>query len=239
MLILVNGVLWRCMLRAVLWAVAMIGILRAPQDVGDLTAAQRAAIERGESVLRTRSQADSPWPAVTVFLFVHASPEEAAAVFLDYGLQQSYIPRVKRSNVSRVIDATTVEVDYVVEVPFVSDEEYTVRNRVTRDGANGLRVDWTLVRASSTKATVGHVRFAPYQNSRTERKGTLLEYHNFVTPGSRLAGLGFIKKRAMQQVEETARAVARRVESERKLEGAMAERVAKLWVSLATSGRDL
>lgn len=181
----------------------------------------------------TRVHPTSPWPAVTVFLFVDSSPEEAAAVFVDYGLQRSYIPKVKRSTVSRVIDPATVEVDYVVELPIVSDEAYTVRDHLTRDGANGFRVDWTLVRAASTKATVGHARFAAYQNSRTRRSGTLLEYHNFVTPGSRLAGLGFIAKRAVRQVEETARAVAVRVEMERKQERTMADRVAKLRSSLA------
>lgn len=211
----------------------MLGVLRGQQGVSELTAAQRAAIDRGESVVVTHAHSGSPWPAVTVFLFVDASPEEAAAVFVDYALHRSYIPRVKRSTVSRVIDATTVEVDYSVKLPFLSDEQYTVRNHLTRDGANGFRVDWTLVRATSTKATVGHARFEPYENSRTGRNGTVLEYHNFVTPGSRLARFGFVTKRAVPQVEETARAVAGRVEMERKQERTMAERVANLRSALA------
>ena len=85
-----------------------------------------------------------------------------------------------------------------------------------------------LVRASSTRATVGHAIFSPYVNRRTKRTGTLLEYHNFVTPGSRLAGLPFIRSRSIQQIGETARALARQAEVERGREPEMRRRLMAL-----------
>jgi hypothetical protein len=147
--------------------------------------------------------------------FVAATPDEAAAVFIDYERHREFVPSTKLSRVSRTITPADVEVDYVVALPIVSDEEYTVRDRLSRDGTGGYRVDWTLVRASSTKATTGHARFTPAVDPRTGAAGTRFEYHNFVTPGSRIASLGFIKSRALREMEETARAFASRMETER------------------------
>ena len=163
----------------------------------------------------TREQRpESPWPAVTIVTFVRATPEEAAAIFTDYESHATYLPSTKRSKISRVHTLADVEVDYVVAIPIVRDEEYTVRDRLSRDSA-GYRVDWTLVRASSTKGTVGHARFTPAVDPKSGASGTRFEYRNFVTPGSRMASIGFIRNRALGEMEETAAALARRIEAER------------------------
>ena len=188
------------------------------------------AVDAQEVVREQRSS--SPWPAVTIVTFVDASPHEAAAVFIDYGQHHEFVPGTKLSRVSRIISPSEVEVDYVVALPIVSDEEYTVRDKLSRDSAGGYRVDWILVRASSTKGTIGHARFTPATDPRTGKSGTRFEYHNFVTPGSRLSGLGFIRNRALREMEETARALARRFESERRNTAAMRARIASLRASL-------
>jgi hypothetical protein len=180
-----------------------------------IAAAALAAAPLSSQEIRREQRPESPWPAVTIVTFVRATPEEAAAVFSDYESHSSYLPSTKRSRISRVISPTDVEVDYVVSIPIVSDEEYTVRDRLSRDSA-GYRVDWSLVRASSTKGTVGHARFTPAVDPKTGEAGTRFEYHNFVTPGSRLASIGFIKNRALREMEQTAQALAARIESERK-----------------------
>ena len=83
----------------------------------------------------------------------------------------------------RVIDPVTKDVDYTLHLPIIADEQYTVRDRLSayHDGAS-YGVDWTLVGATSTKATEGSVRFEPHAT------GTLMAYRNLVTPGGRLAG---------------------------------------------------
>ena len=197
-------------------ATAMIAPAAVAQPArGELTAAQLVRLERGERIVIARERAGFPWPAVTVFAYVSATPEHAAAVFTDYASHAAYIPDLKRSRVARVIDSATAEVDYLLAMPIVRDEEYTVRNRISRDSVGAVRVDWTLVHATSTKATTGHARFIPHTNSRTGVQGTLIEYHNFVTPGSRIAGLGFIRSRAIVQVDETVRALVQRIQTTR------------------------
>ena len=191
---------------------------RAPQGppaLQDLSAARRDSLERGQIVTVSEKRPGSVWPAVTVYVFVEATPAEAAAVFTDYEYHATYIPTAKKSKISRVIDRSTAEVDYSIALPLVPDEDYTVRDHISRAGPDSYRVDWKLVRASTTRATVGHALFSPYVNARTGQAGTLLEYYNFVTPGSRFAALPFIRSRSIKQIGETARAVARQAEKER------------------------
>lgn len=177
----------------------------------------------------------APWPAATVFVFVDASPEEAAAVFADYGAHQAFIPDIKYSRVARVIDRSTVEVDYVIALPVISDEKYTVRNHIVIDSAGRYRVDWSLVRASSMKGIVGHAVFSRYVNGRTRRAGTLLEYYDFVTPGSRIAGASFIRNRAIAQIAEAARAIAAEIDRTRRQPATLKRRIAALRASVEPS----
>ena len=197
-------------LSTALEALTAIALALFVRQAPTLTPAQRAALEVGRTVVTTEQRPTAAWPAVTVFVFIDATPEQAAAIFTDVESHATYIPSVTKSRISRVIDSATMEVDYTLKVPVVSDEDYTVRDHISRTG-DTYRVDWTLVRASSTRATVGHALFTPYTNTRTGRAGTLLEYHNFVTPGSRLAGMGFIRSRASAEVRETTESIVQRV----------------------------
>lgn len=199
---------WR-VLSALLMAVA------AGANAQGLDAIQRAAIDSGRQVVVLEKVPGSSWPRVSVYQFVPGSTEEAAAVFADYERHVSFMPNVKRSSISRTLDSGTVEVDYVLNVPIVSDESYTVRDHLTSSGPDSgssersYRVEWTLVRASSTKSADGEARFEPHGD------GTLMTYRNLVVPGSRLAGLGFIRNRAQREVAATARAIGDRVVTQR------------------------
>ena len=215
-----------------LLAVPQRAVAQPPAD--ELSPARRDVLDRGGQVFVTEDVAGSPWPRATVLQYVDATPEEAAAVFADYDRHATYMPGLKKSRIARVIDRRTVEVDYVLRVPLVADEHYTVRDRLSRhDGDGGYTVEWTLVRASSTKATVGSARFRPYANRRLSRSGTLLAYVNLVAPGSRVAGLGVVKRKALAQVRDTVRSLVRRIETERAEEPALlAAQIAALRAAL-------
>jgi hypothetical protein len=171
-------------------------------------------------VLVTQDVEGSSWPSACTYQRVDAAPEEVAAVFADYSRHKIFIPGLKKSTISRVVDRATMEVDYVLDVPIVADEAYTVRDSVSAS-SNGeeYRVEWSLVRATSTRATIGSVRFERYSAAPgtpdDAHGGTLMTYCNLVTPGSRLAKLGFIKSRAMDQLRATATSIAREAERER------------------------
>jgi hypothetical protein len=199
-----------------------------------LTAAQRDSIDGGELVTLSERRPTSSWPAVTIYVFIDASPEAATAVFTNYEQHVEYIPKMLESKVSRVVDRATKEVDYRVIVPVFPDEQYTVRNHLTRQDSTGYRVAWEMIRATSTKATVGHALFTPWVNAKTRKAGTLLEYYNFVTPGSSLAGLPFVRSRSLKQISETVRAIARQAEKESGRESSMRPLIQSLRSAVAT-----
>jgi hypothetical protein len=183
----------------------------AQSTPAQLSAAQRDALDAGRPVVLSEDVAGVAWPRVTVLRFIQGPPDEAAAVFADYARHASFLPNVLRSEVTRVVDSLTAEVSYVLSVPIVADEAYTVRNTITGVASpdprapRTYRIAWTLVRASSTKAADGEARFEPY------RGGTLFTYRNLVVPGGRIAGLGVIKRKAQRDVEATAAAIAERI----------------------------
>lgn len=199
--------------------IGVLAVIVSPlrgQATRELTPEQRAAIDAGGEVFMTWPVSESPWPRACVFRSVDASPAEAAAVFTNYERHVAYIPDLAKARISRVIDPATVEVDYRLRVPIVADEDYTVRDQLRSAGDSSFVVEWTLVRATSTKATTGNVRFEPYRRPASPRAGTLMAYCNLVTPGSRLAGLRFIRSRALSQVRETAQAIAAEIERQRR-----------------------
>src|SRR5271168_5161580 len=139
-----------------------------------LTDAQRASIENGEQVV-VLEDSGGVWPKIFLYSRVDATPEQATPVFSDYEFQSSHIPNLKKSQISKRIDKATSQVDYTLSVPRpLSDQHYTVEDKISGyDNGAGYRVDWHLVRADSTKATVGFVRFEPLGNH------TIMEYYNF------------------------------------------------------------
>lgn len=191
------------------------GALEAQTTSAELTADQRRLIDAGEQVFVTRDSAKTPWPMAWVYQFIDARPEEAAAVFADAERQVHYVPDLKRSRVLRTIAPGVFEVAQEMRVPIVRDEWWEVRDTVSAGDDGSYRIAWTLVRARTTKSVTGYAHFEPYHNARTGRDGTLLTYHNFVVPGSRIAGIGLIERHALKKLRETARALRDEVERER------------------------
>jgi hypothetical protein len=201
-------------------AVALAGALfttglGAQTTAAELTADQRRLIDAGEQVFVTRDSAKTAWPMAWVYQFIDARPEEAAAVFADAERQVDYVPDLKRSRVLRTIAPNVIEVAQEMRVPIVRDEWWEVRDSVTARDDGSYRIAWTLVRARTTKSVAGYAHFERHHNALTGRDGTLLTYHNFVVPGSRIARIGPIERHALKKLRETARAMRDQVERER------------------------
>ena len=198
-------------------ALAMVP-LEAQTRSAELTAEQRRLIDAGEQVFVTRDSANTPWPMAWVYQFISATPEEAAAVFADVERQIDYVPDLKRSRITRTIAPDVIEVAQEMRVPIVKDEWWEVRDTVSVRDDGSYRIAWTLVRARTTKSVTGYAHFEAYHNSVTGRDGTLLTYHNFAVPGSRMAGIGLVERHALKKLRETARALGDQVERERRNE---------------------
>ncbi len=189
--------------------------LGAQTSSAELTAEQRRLLDAREQVFVTRDSAKTPWPMAWAYQFIDATPEVAAAVFADAERQVDYVPDLKSSRVTRTIAPGVIEVVQEMRVPIVKDEWWEVRDTVSAREDGSYRITWSLVRARTTKSVTGYAHFEPYRNALTGRDGTLLTYHNFAVPGSRMAGIGPIERHALKKLRETARALRDQVERER------------------------
>lgn len=190
----------------------MVFFQAAPVFAGaydDLTAAEKSTIQSGGLVFRTKDDPSSVFPKMYIYARVDATPEECLAVYTDFELQKTYVPGLIKSVIAQRVNASTTNVDYEMKIPFpLKNEQYSAQVVVsTYDDGAGYRADWKLLKASTTKDTVG--------NSRFEQLGTgsLIAYYNFITPGSSLAGV--VKERAIKQVKDTISALRVQIEDER------------------------
>jgi hypothetical protein len=200
--------------------------------VQSLTPAQLQVVNRGEGVVATVDLPNHRWPRVCVFQFIAGSPETSLAVLVDYPLRPSYLPDVR---VSRVVPATTdsvvKRVAYVVHVLLRVNETDTLRETVRAldsSTSGSYQLEWGGLTSTMAQSIRGSATFVPWHNESSGATGTLMIYDQTVEPGSRLAGLPFIKKRGIEAVRNTAAAIARQVETEvaqqpRRLETQVAE----------------
>lgn len=206
-------------------AIASIPALsHAGSLIDELSAPQQAKVKGGQQVLVTEDIAGKPWPKITVYRAIKASPEEVAAVFFDYANAKDFVPNLLKSEVAQKVSSNCYDVDYILDVPILPDEYYTIRNTIKTAGS-GYRADWKLVRAVQTKDTVGSLRIEPFGD------GSVICYQNLVTPGSGMAGL--LRGKAIDQMKETVAAIGTQVEKQKQTNAAgLAKQVKSLQTAL-------
>jgi hypothetical protein len=188
--------------------VLFLGVLQVRGDLlKGLTAAQQSSIQAGKQVTVLQDLPGEPWPRVTIYRVIPATPNQVAAVFFDYKNASKYIPKILKSEVSKVHSPSVTDVDYGVSVPILPDEFYTAQNRLTRVAGGGYLISWTLLRAVQTKASVGELRAVPFEQS------TLLRYTILTTPSSGMAGL--LRGKAIDMIKDTVAAIAKEVERQK------------------------
>jgi hypothetical protein len=185
----------------------------------DLTSAQRDIVKSGKQVMMTQEVEGKPWPRVKIYQVVAATPEEVAAVFVDYNNAKLYTPNLLKSEIVKTTSPTVKEIDYGVDIPILPDEYYTARNTLSCPEKGVYRIDWKLLRAVQTKASEGCIRIEPFEDR------ALICYQNLVTPGSIMAGL--LRGKALEQMRETVAALAQRVEKQKTANSADLDREVK------------
>lgn len=172
----------------------------------ELTPTQLNDLERGQQVVVKEEVEGRPWPRLRIYQKVAATPEEVLAVFCDYAQATTFVPDVIKSEISRMISPSVLEVDYQIDIPMLPDESYTTRNSLSSSG-DSYKVAWVLVRALQTKASEGTLRVEPAEG------GALLCYTNLVTPGSSMAGL--LRIPAIERMKTTVAAIVKKVEKQK------------------------
>jgi hypothetical protein len=169
----------------------------------ELTAQERHQVALGDLVVKTREVEDYPWPEVTVYRQVAASPEEVMAVYADFERHGDYLPNLVYSRIVERLASNTFQVSYEYKVAG-PNERYTVLV-VVRRARNGWQATWDLVKARYARRLSGQMKVAAFE------AGTLLEYMNRVDPGFFGVHLGS-PETTVRQLRATVQALTTHVE---------------------------
>jgi ribosome-associated toxin RatA of RatAB toxin-antitoxin module len=168
-----------------------------------LTEAQLEMLAAGETVVTSRDIAKEPWPELTLYRLVSATPKQVFDLFNDYESAPSYTPGMIKAEVIGQPAANAKDVRYTVKVPVLNNISYVVRNFYSKSGQN-YEVRWELVESPMASASTGALTIEPYRGK------TLLRYRNHVTPSVPMAGV--LKGQARKEAETTISAIAKEAE---------------------------
>ena len=168
-----------------------------------LSASEQEQLAQGEVIVKTRPVGGYPWPEVTVYRWVAASPEDVMAVYADFESQAQYLPDLVESRIVKRLSPNSLNISYEYEVTG-PNERYTVMSTVSRTPGS-LRVTWDLVTARYARRLSGHMKVEASDS------GALIEYTNRVDPGFFGVRLGSAET-TVSRVRETVEALAPHVE---------------------------
>jgi len=145
---------------------------------------------------------DFPWPEVTVYRRIAATPAQVMAAYVDFGSQATYMPGLVASRVVKRDGPGTFHVFYEYEVAG-PNERYTVAVTVAR-AARGFQASWDLLVARYARRLSGRLIVEL-------DGGALVTYTSRVDPGTLGATFG-TPESVSRRLQATVEALAARVE---------------------------
>jgi hypothetical protein len=186
--------------------------------IDELNADQKAKLLRGEQVWWTTDVRSMPWPRITLYQLVKATPDETMAVGLDFESKPPYTPGLKSSKILRWTDAASPVVQYVMDIPMFSDETVVHQFHISLYGEkkDSYRLEWKLLKGGRTKQSDGVMRAEPYGSE------TIVGFTGFVHPDMPFAGA--FKGVARNQTLEQTTGFIKQVEKEHLEQGEVLRR---------------
>lgn len=159
----------------------------------ELTAQELGQVSGRQLILKLdESEQHSPWPEVTYYAVIDATPLEAIGLFAGYDIQKDYVPNLIKSTPVKHVTATDVHTAYELKMPFpLSNIQYIHGARLYRHGDDYQTV-WYMVESTSTEEVRGEAYFASYEGK------TLFRYRSYVKPKSIFASM--LKKTMLSDV---------------------------------------
>lgn len=184
----------------------------------DLSQDERTAVQNGKQIVHLEDVDESEWPQVTVYQRSDASPEEIAAVFIDYPIHASIFRRndggITESSVVAQDAPTISDIEYVLTIPTVlgitcAPERCTTRNRLASIADGSFAVDWSKTRSGPRITDLrGAFRVAVLA------AGSVISYMQRIVPNSPTCAPQF-KKAFVREVKGVAQSLIAFVDRER------------------------
>ena len=172
--------------------------------VKEVPKSDRDELAQGQTVVKSTDVPGAPWPRLSLYRVVNASPDIVSDLFTDYGAAPSYTPGLIQAQVIATNPDGTKDVRYTVKVPVLQRTSYVVRNTYQKQGQN-FTVSWQLLHSPLAKMSDGSLRIEPYGDHRT-----LLCYTNLCVPITNL--VSGLKNQAVVEAKNTVLALATEAE---------------------------
>lgn len=174
----------------------------------ELSSPELKAVNGREFILKTKDVQDSPWPELTYYAVVNASPLEAAGIFAAYDAQKDYVPNVIKSKPIKHLSATDVHTEYELHMPFPISNAHYIHGAKIFKHQNNYEVQWYMVESSSALEVRGSVYFQNYEGK------TLMRYRSYIKPKSMFGSL--VKKSMFKDVLASITAIRNFIEKSKR-----------------------
>jgi len=153
-------------------------------------------LKKGELILTTKSVKGHTWPEITAYKLIKASVIDSMAIFAAYDYQKKYVPNIIRSEVTKQISPTNIEVTYEFKMPWPLPNGVYVHGHHLSEVNGDLKLDWYMVESNSADSVKGSAVFSYFGPGQT-----LMEYKSIVEPSSMFGR--FLRKRMLSDTKNT------------------------------------
>lgn len=162
-------------------------------------------LKSGKKIVKYKEIPNAPWPEITYFSIVNATPLESLSLFSAYDIQKDYIPNLIKSTPIKEISSIDIHTQYELKMPFPLTNAHYIHGAKIFKHKDYYETSWYLVESTSTKKLDGNALFYPYENK------TIFIYRSFIEPKSALGSL--VKKMMFKDVEKTISAIINFIET--------------------------
>lgn len=167
----------------------------------ELSESEKKQILTGEVIIKETTSSEyknSPWPIITYYLKIKATPITGISIFSALEYQSSYVPDTLISKPIKEISPVEIHTQYEMKVPFPFSNAKHIHGSILSKKDNFFQLSWYLVSSNSTKNAFGYARF-----SHLNETESLLEYQTFIWPNSGLANFvgSIMKKKTLTAIK--------------------------------------
>ena len=170
----------------------------------ELSSEELGRVNAREFIVKTKDVPGGPWPEITYYALIEASPLQAIGLFSAYDIQKDYIPNLIESRPVKHVTSTDVWTKYELKIPFPLPNAKYVHGAKIFKHQDDYETTWYMVESSSTEAVRGSAYFRAYKGK------TLFRYKSFIVPKSIFGS--FVKSMMFKDVEKTIKAIANFIE---------------------------
>ncbi|MDD4976202.1 MAG: hypothetical protein PHY93_17730 [Bacteriovorax sp.] len=174
----------------------------------ELTVTELAQLEAGGLILKTKDIKGSPWPEITLYTLVEATPIEVMGIFSALDYQKDYVPNVIKSKPIKHLSPTEVLTEYEMHVPFPLKNALYTHGSIVHQYNQDYELSWYRVESNSTDLASGSAYFSPY------KKITIFRYISYIRPKSIFGSL--VKRIMFRDVQNTILSIRAHIEKLKK-----------------------